>query len=146
MIPRRIILYVILPALVIYLGVRCYLQYRPIKIYVVRVAPMPAELANGLHMEEHKINPMVRIESPYEGSEEKIPSMEEIRRIRSQIAWSWNISPVIDALIVQAPDRVMARHTTARFIQEYQLVKEGDHWAIESATRSEIVRNQAAKN
>ncbi len=138
--PRRIILYVILPALILYLGMRFYAQYRHIEIYVSRVAAMPAEL--GLHMEEHKIDPLVTIESPYDSVEGKKLSLGEIRRLRSQIAWSKGISPFIDSLTIQTSTRVLARRTTSRVVREYQLVKEGDHWAIKGAARSEIQPSQ----
>lgn len=144
--PRRIIIYVILPALLIYLGMRLYAQYRPIHIYVSRIAPMPAELAAGLHMEEHKIDPMVKIESPYEGAEDKKLSMEEIRRIRSQIAWSKAVPSFIDSLTIQSSGRVLARRTTGSVMHEYQLVKAGDHWEIESATHNESNSTLTDKN
>jgi hypothetical protein len=136
--PRRIILYVILPALILYLGMRFYARYRHINIYVSRVAAMPAELAAGLHMEEHKIDPRVTIESPYDSVEDRKLSLDEIRRLRSQIAWSMGISPFIDSLTIQTPTRVLARRTTSQVVREYQLVKEGDHWVIESEARTEI--------
>jgi hypothetical protein len=49
---KRITFYVILPAALVYFGLRFYAQFRPVDVFVGRVAPMPAELAAGLHMEE----------------------------------------------------------------------------------------------
>ena len=143
---KRIILHVILSASILYFGMRFYAQYRHIDIYVTRGAPLPAQLAAGLHMEEHKIDPLVQIESPYDGADDKKLSMEKIRRLRAQIAWSRNISPFIDSLTIESPTRVLARRTTSRVMVEYQLVKKDDHWATESATRSEINRNSTGKN
>lgn len=144
--PRRIVLYAILPALVIYLGMKFYAQHRHIDLYVSWNAPMPAELAVGLHMEEHKIDPTVTIESPYESAADKKLSMEEIHRIRSQIAWSKRMWPFIDFLTIQSPTRVLARRTASRFMTEYQLVKKGDQWTIEGAQRSDIKRNPKETN
>ncbi|MEJ0089037.1 MAG: hypothetical protein WDM80_04690 [Limisphaerales bacterium] len=138
-----------LTAAVIYFGMIFYSQYRPIKIYVSRIAPMPTELANGLQMEEHKIDPMVKIESPYENASEKILSMEEIRRLRSQIAWSKEISPFYDSLTIQSSERVQIRRMTSRTMYEYQLLKQGDKWVLETATHVMIDRsenNSTAKN
>jgi hypothetical protein len=99
---------------------------------------MPAELAAGLHMEEHKINPAVTIESPYESAPEKILSEAELRRVRSAIAWNSQIPAFIDSLSIESPTRVLARRATRRVMLEYQLVKRGRRWTIESATRNEI--------
>jgi hypothetical protein len=46
----------------------------------------------------------------------------------------------IDPLSIHSPTRVLARRTTSRVMLEYQLVKRGDRWMLESATRSEIGR------
>jgi hypothetical protein len=135
---RRIIVFVTLSALVLYVGMRFYAQYRPIKIYVSRVAPMPAELASGLHMEEHKIDPMVTIESPYEGAKDKILSMGEIQQIRSQIAWGKSIPPFFDSLTIQSSNKVLIRRTKNDKMDEYQLVKEDDRWVIDSSTRTTV--------
>ncbi len=88
---KRILLYVILPGCVIYFGLHFYAQYRHVNVYVMRSAPMPAELASGLHMEEHKIDPTVTIESPYETAADKILSPAELGRVRSAIAWNSEI-------------------------------------------------------
>lgn len=56
---RRILVCVVLPACVVYFGLRVYAQFRHVDVYVMRTAPMPAGLGSGLHMEEHKIDPMV---------------------------------------------------------------------------------------
>lgn len=101
---------------------------------------MPAALAAGLHMEEHKIDPTVTIESAYETAADKILAPAEIRRLRSAIAWSSAMPAFIDSLSIQSPTRVLARRTTSRVMLEYQLVKRGDRWMFESATRSEIGR------
>jgi hypothetical protein len=122
----------------LYLAMKFYAQYRPVKIYVARLAPMPAELANGLHMEEHKINPVVTIESSYEDSEEKILSLDEIRSIRSEIVWHTDISPFFDSLTIQSPSKVMVRRMTKSVLREYELVKSGKNWVVESSTRSTL--------
>jgi hypothetical protein len=44
----------------------------------------------------------------------------------------------IDSLTIQSPTRALARRTTSRVMLEYQLVKQGDRWGIQDATRSEI--------
>jgi hypothetical protein len=137
---KRILLYLVLPSVALYLGLRFYAQYRPVDIYVSQTAPMPKELAAGLHMEEHKINPMATIETPYERAADKKLSMEEIHRLRSQIAWSRAMPPLVDSLTIQSRTQVLARHTTRRFMLEYQLVKREGQWLIENATRSEIQR------
>src|SRR5436305_7350387 len=85
---KKILLGVVLPSLALYLGLRLYAQYRHVDLYVARVAQMPQELASGLHMEEHRINPMVTIETPYERAQDRVLPLEEIRRLRSHIAWS----------------------------------------------------------
>src|ERR1041385_546970 len=98
---RRIVLYVLLPALALYLGLRLFAQYRHVDVYVSRQAPMPAELAAGLHMEEHRIDPTVTIESPYDSAPEKILTPAEIRKLRSAIAWSSAMPAFIDSLSIQ---------------------------------------------
>ena len=85
---KRIVLFVLLPALAFYFGLRLFAQYRHVDVYVSRQAPMPAELAAGLHVEEHKIDRTVTIESPYDSATDKILTTAEIRRLRSAIAWS----------------------------------------------------------
>jgi hypothetical protein len=143
---RRIIVFVTLSAFVLYVGMRFYAQFRPIKIYVSRVEPMPAELASGLHMEEHKIDPMVTIESPYESAKDKILSMDEIRQIRSQIAWSKSISPLFDSLTIQGSNKVLIRRMNSNKMDEYQLVKEGDRWVVEGSTHTTVDVFQPKKN
>ena len=125
--------------LIVFVSMKFYAQYRPIKIYVSSVAPMPAELANGLHMEEHKINPMVTIESSYESSENKILSLDEIRRIRSQIIWKTDISPFFDSLTIQSTNKILVRRTTSAVIREYELEKSGDRWIVKSSSESTIM-------
>jgi len=138
---KRILLYVILPACVVYFGLHLYAQYRHVDVYVVRTAPMPAELASGLHMEDRKIDPTVTIESPYETEADKILSPAELGLVRSAIAWNSEMpTAFIDSLSIQSPTRVLARRSTHRTMLEYQLVKRGNRWRIESASRSEIGR------
>jgi len=137
---KLILLYVLLPAVVFYVGLRLFAQYRHVDVYVSRQSPMPAELAAGLHIEEHKIDRTVTIESPYEGATDKILTTAEIRRLRSAIAWSGALPAFIDSLSIQSPTRVLARRTTSRVMLEYQLVRRGERWLIESATRSKIGR------
>jgi hypothetical protein len=135
---RRILLYVILPAAALYLGLKLYAQYRPVKIYVSRVAPMPAELAAGLHMQEHKMDPMVTIETPYESAENKILSEEEIRLLRRQIAWNGLASPFFDSLTIQSSNSVLIRRTTSRYRLECELARSGNRWSVTHSTRSFI--------
>ena len=143
---ERIALLVVFVGVAVLVTMKLYSQYRHIDIFVSRVAPMPAELANGLHMEEHKINPSVRIESPYDTTEEKILSMNEIRQIRSRITWGSMVSPLIDSLTIQDPTNVIARRTTSRSMTEYHLVKLNGKWTIKDITQSEIRRFPAEKN
>jgi hypothetical protein len=136
---QKVILFgIVVPSLTLYLGLRLYAQYRHIDVFVARVAPMPQELASGLHMREHRINPLVRIDTPYDEAEDKKLSLDEIRRLRSQIAWSR--AAFIDSITIQSPTRVLARRTTRRVMLEYELTKRGDRWSVENATRSEIQR------
>jgi hypothetical protein len=137
---KRITLYVILPAAVVYFGLRFYAQFRHVDVFVSRVAPMPAELAAGLHMEEHKIDPNVRIESPYDSATEKILPPEEIRRLRTSVAWSSAMPAFIDSLTIVSTSNVVARQNGKSYMREYQLAKEGDHWVIVSARRSKVHR------
>src|SRR5262245_45876885 len=97
-IQKRLTLYVILPAAVVLFGLKFYAQYRHVDVFVSRSAPMPAELATGLHMEEHRISPTVRIESPYDRASEKILSPAEIRHLRKVIAWNNAMPAFIDSL------------------------------------------------
>lgn len=83
---KRIMFYVLLPAALVYLGLRFYAQFRHVDVFVGRVAPMPVELAAGLHMQQHKIDPTVRIESPYDSATDKILTPNEIRHLRTSIA------------------------------------------------------------
>jgi hypothetical protein len=137
-IQRKVLLGVVLPCLALYLGLRLYAQYRHVDIYVARVAPMPQELASGLHMEEHRISPTVTIETPYERAENKLVPLDEIGRLRSQIAWSSAMPALIDSLTIQSPTSALARRTTKRVMVEYQLAKRGDRWWIQDAKRSEL--------
>jgi len=143
---KRIVLFVLLPALAFYFGLRLFAQYRHVDVYVSRQAPMPAELAAGLHVEEHKIDRTVTIESPYDSATDKILTTAEIRRLRSAIAWSKAMPAFIDSLSIKSPTRVLARRTTSRVMLEYQLVKRGERWVIECATRSELGRGTAQKD
>jgi hypothetical protein len=137
-IKRGIVLYVVLPGLMLYFGMRLFAQYRHVDVYVSRAALMPVELSSKLHMEEHKIDPRVIIETPYDRAEDKILPMDEIQRIRSQIAWSKAMPAFIDSLTIQSTNRVLARRTTRRVMLEYQLIRRGDRWWIEDATRLNI--------
>jgi hypothetical protein len=136
----KIIFFAWLSIVALYVAMKFYAQYRPVKVYVARLEPMPAELASGLHMKEHGINPIVKIESSYEDSTDKILSPEEIRRIRSQIIWRTDLSPFFDSLTIQSTNKVLVRRTTTSVMREYELVKSGDHWVVESSTRSSINR------
>ena len=134
---KRLVLYILLPATVLYVGLRFWAQFRHVDVYVRREAPMPEELRANLHMEEHKIHPTVIIESPYDSATNKILVPEEILRIRSAIAWSRDISPFIDSLSIENPTNVVARRSGRRFLTEYQLVKRDNRWVVESSRRSE---------
>src|SRR5712671_2223620 len=100
---KRIILYMMVPAAVVYFGLRFYAQFRHVDLYVSRVAAIPAALAEGLHMEKHKIDPTVRIESPYDSAADKLLPPEEIRRLRTAIAWSSTMPAFIDSLTILSP-------------------------------------------
>jgi hypothetical protein len=132
---KLVLLCVWVLAVALFAAMKFYAVHRPIKIYVARLAPMPAELADGLHMKEHGINPVVTIESRYENSENKILSLDEIDRMRSQIIWYSIVPPFFDSLTIQSSNRVLVRRTTRSVMQEYQLVKSGDRWSVESSTR-----------
>ncbi len=121
---------------------KLYAQHRHINIYVSHVEPMPAELANGLHMEEHKINPMVTVESNYEESEDKILSLDEIRHIRSQIMWGSGAPSFYDSLVIQSTNKVLIRRTTPSVVWEYPLEKSGDRWIVKNSSES-IIMNRA---
>lgn len=131
---------VILPAALVYFGLRFYAQFRHVDVYVSRVAPMPAELASGLHMEEHKIDPMVTIETPYEKATDKILALEEIHRLRQAIAWGSSMTPFIDSLTILNPTNVVARKYSKGSVREFWLAKEGDRWTIEREKRSPVHR------
>jgi hypothetical protein len=135
---KRIVLFLLLPALAFYLGMRLVAQYRHVDVYVSRVAPMPQELASQLHLVEHKIDPMVAIDTPYDRAENKLLTLQEIRLLRSHVAWSRAMPPFIDSLTIETTTNVVARRTTSRFMLEYRLVRRGDRWLIESATRSPV--------
>jgi hypothetical protein len=136
--PRRIVLFVILPALLIYLGMKLYVQYKPVKVFVSRPSQMPVELASGLHMEEHKISPVIKIESLYENSEDKLLSLEEIKKDRTKLAWGMQLPINADSIIIMDTNRVVARRLTRRFMEECELVKENSAWSIKSHKRTEV--------
>jgi hypothetical protein len=137
---KRILFYLVLPAAALYLGLRLYAQYRPVDIYVSQVAPMPKELAAGLHMEEHKISPVVTVETPYSRAEHKMLSMDEVRRLRTQLAWNGTMPALVDSLTIRSSTQVLARRMTRRYLIEYELVRRGSAWFVESKTRNEIQR------
>lgn len=122
--------------------IKSYARHRPINIYVSHVEPMPTELANGLHMEEHKINPMVTVESSYEESEDKILSLDEIQHIRSQIMWGSGIPAFYDSLTIQSTNKVLVRRTTSSVIEEYELEKSGDRWIVKSSDERTIMNRR----
>lgn len=143
---KRIILYLVLPALSVYIGLRFYAQYRHVDIYVSRVTPMPPELASRLPVEEMKMDRVVTVESPYANAPDKILTRSEVRHLRSAIAWHGAMPAFIDSLTIQSPTRALARRTTSRVMLEYQIVRRGDRWLIESATRSELGRYPAQRD
>jgi hypothetical protein len=132
--PKAVILYVILPAFTILVGMKFYAQYRHIDIYVMRRAPMPAEISNKLHMAEHGIDSTITVETPYASASDKVLPPEEIRKIRSQLVWRTSMSPFIDSLTIQSTNRVIARRTTDRSMTEYQLLKINNAWTIQGTT------------
>jgi hypothetical protein len=136
--PKRIVLYVLLPAIGLYLGLRLWAQFRHVDVYVRREAPMPEELRANLHMGGHKIHPVVTIDSPYDSATNKVLALEEILRIRSTIARSRDILPFIDALIIESPTNVSARRSNRKFLTEYNLIKRGDQWTVENSTRTPL--------
>ena len=135
---KRIIFYLVLPALTVYFGLRFYAQYRHVDIYVSRTVPIPEALASRLPVEEMKVDRTVTVESPYDAAPDKILTRSEIQRLRSAIAWHGTVPPIIDSLTIQTPTRVLARRMTSRVMLEYQFVLGNRGWLIESATRSEM--------
>ena len=137
---KRITLFVILPAALVFFGLRFYAQFRHVDVFVARVAPMPAELAAGLHTEEHKIDPTVRIETPYDKASDKILPPEEIRSLRTSIAWSSTMPAFIDSLTILSVSNVVARQNGRSYMQEFLLAKEGKNWVIVNAKRTQVQR------
>jgi len=135
-IKKRSLLFLVIAVFVAYFGLRLYAQYRPINIYVSRKAPMPAELAEGLHIEKHKISPVVTVESPYESAPDKILTEAEIKRLRRIVAWSRGMPPFIDTLVIESPTRVVARRETSRVFAEYHLAKRDKRWILQGSTTS----------
>lgn len=119
-------------------GMKFYAEYRPIKIYVSRTAQMPAELSSQLHMEEHQINPVIAIESLYQNAEDKILSMDEVRKIRSFLAWKFSPPILIEDLVIHSTNRVSTRRTTSKFLEEREIYKEDNQWVIKLNTRSDL--------
>jgi hypothetical protein len=128
----------LLAVLALYVGLRLFALHRPIEVYVRRVAPMPVELASELHVEEHKIDRMVTIDSPYDQAAEKPLSQQEIKRLRSQVVWSSWMPPFFDSLVIVTPTNVVAQRMTRRVMREYHLVKKADRWRIQSSRQSQI--------
>jgi len=143
--PQSIAWSVILLGLTTLLGMKLYAQHRRIEIYVSRAAPMPEELVEGLHMQQHGISPVITIESPYAKAEKKIISMEEIGKIRSSLAWSVRTPIFIDALIIHSTNRVSTRRTTSRYLEECEIVKVGKEWVVESATKTDLPSTPTSK-
>lgn len=85
---RIVIIAVVLLAMFVLPGMRWYAQLCHINIYVSRNAPMPAELAAGLHIKEHGISETARIDSPCDRAENKMRSLQKIAQIRSKLAWN----------------------------------------------------------
>lgn len=135
---KRILLFVLLPGALLYVGGKFYAQYHHVDVFVSRLAPMPKELAAGLHMKEHGISSTVQIDSPYETAENKVLSPEEIRRIRFKLAWSTKMPVFVDALYIQSSNQVASRRTTRRFVEECEIIKENGEWRIKRGTRTEI--------
>lgn len=131
---KRIMLCVLLPALLFYLGLRFYAQFRHVDVFVSRLAPMPVEIAAAF--EKHTTDRTITLESPYDSVTNKILPPEEIRRLRSAIAWNGAMPPFFDSLTIHTPTHVSARRITSRVILKYQFVRQGDRWLMESATRS----------
>ena len=127
------------------LGMKLYAQYRPVEIFVSREAPMPEELAEGLHMKEHRISPVITITSSYSKAENKIISVEEIAKIRSSLSWSVRIPIFIDTLIIHSTNHVSTQRTTSRFLEECEVVKEGEKWVIKSGTKTELADKSTVK-
>jgi hypothetical protein len=142
---QRIAWSLILLGLATLLSMKFYAQHRRIDIFVSRTAPMPDELAAGLHMKEHGIDPIVTIESPYANAEDKVISMAEIGKIRSSLAWSVRTPVLVDALIIHSTNRVSTRRTTPRHLEECEMVKEGNEWVIKSATRTDLPTKSTVK-
>jgi hypothetical protein len=135
---KHIILGVILPAVATLVGMKFYLQYRTIDLYVMRIGPMPPALSNSLHTAEHKIDPVITIESPYATAEVKILPLSEIRHILSRVTSHTMLPVVIYTLSIHSSNSVVARSSTKRMITEYQLVKANGEWTIQSASRNPV--------
>ncbi len=133
--PRRIVLVVILLVLALLVGMRFYAQHCHVDVYVSRNETMPEELTAGLHMQEHGISSIVRIDSPYEKAEDKILSPGEISKIRSKLAWSKSTPILVDAIFIHSTNRVSTRRMTRRFLEECELVKENAEWTIKKGAR-----------
>lgn len=142
---QRIAWSLILLGLATLLGTKFYAQHRRIEIFVSRTAPMPEELAAGLHMKEHGISPVVAVESPYATVEDKIIPMEEIAKIRSRLTWGTRTPILIDTLIVHSTNRVSTRRTTSRYLEECEIAKEDNQWVVKSAIRTDLPNTSAAK-
>lgn len=130
---KIIVLGVILPAGLLVLGLRLYLQFRHVDVYVSRVAPLPPELASRLHMEEHGIARTCTIESPYDTAPEKILTVDEVRQLRKRMAWSSGFG-LIDSLTILSPSNVVARRTikgSRERVREFYLARRGDDWIVE---------------
>jgi hypothetical protein len=142
---QRIAWALIILGLVTLFGMKLYAQHRRIEIFVSRTAPMPKELAAGLHMQEHGISSSVTIESPYAQAEDQIISMEEIGKIRSSLVWSTRTPILVDALVIHSTNHVSTRRTTARHLEECEIMKEGNEWVVKSATRTDLPNTPTVK-
>jgi hypothetical protein len=135
---KKIQICFLIAAVVLNIAPRFYSQYRPVTLYVNRNTPMPAEFSKGLHMEEHGIHPTVTIDSPHETAPEKILELDEIRRVRTALAWKTFIPPLIDSISIRSPTEVLGKRTGRNSQTEYQIIKENNQWRIKSSTRSAI--------
>ena len=114
----------------VYLGIKVYALNRPVKIYVGRLELLSPSLSTNLHMKEHGIHPVIRIESPYEQAEDKMLAPDEIRQLRRQIVWN-NLTPTFfffDSLTIQDSNHVIVRRM--RHFSEYQLARSGSKWFV----------------
>jgi hypothetical protein len=129
---KRILFYVVVPAMVLYVGLRLYAQYGPVPVYVSHEVLVAAKGAAGLDVDK---NDRRLIQYPYESATNKVLSVEELRRVRATLARG--SKPVfVDLLVILDAEHVIAARYTKRAMIKYELSKVKGEWRIE--TRSVV--------